>query len=120
MNPFLQNNAQAKEAERPLLSRDMQIPKYTGTSTNASVIFKLTDGLPTVLAKITNIRILSYSLKGRMKCVDSQTRSRLMLLNITAHLKKSQKGCCFHSYGQKPRQTGSDSMRHPEDQRFQR
>lgn len=85
MNPFLRNNAQAKKAERPLLSRDVQIPKYTGTSTNASVIFTLTDGLPTVLAKITNIKILSYSLKGRMKCVDSQTRSRLMLLNITAH-----------------------------------
>jgi hypothetical protein len=73
-----------KEAERPLLSRDMQIPKYTGTPTNASVIFKLTDGLTTVLAKITNIKILSYSPNVRTKCVDSQTRSRL-LLTLTAH-----------------------------------
>lgn len=36
----------------------------------------------TVLAKITYIKILSYSLKGRMECVGSQTRSRSMLPNF--------------------------------------
>lgn len=69
-----------------------------------------------VLAKITNIKILSYSLKGRMEYVDSQTRSRSMLPNFGCTLIRREAVVIFLFYDQKSSQPGSESTCHPEDE----
>lgn len=52
-----------------------------------------------------------------MECVDSQTRSRSMLLNFGCTLKiRREAVVIFLFYDQKSRQPGSESTCHPEDE----